>query len=98
MPQIWVTYDELAGLFDCEPLTARAIVMRMKLDRRKSRDGNTRVKLSAALNEMFFTKLFGRWIDQELQACAGDLRALRENMAARGASTAAQVRHGRLSR
>jgi hypothetical protein len=64
-------------------MTARSIIIQMKLDRRKSHDGNTRVKLDARLNEMFFDKLICHWIDQELQACAGDLRVVRDKMTAR---------------
>jgi len=97
MPQIWMTYDELAALFECEATTAQATVIEMKLDRRKSRDGNTRVKLDPRLSEMFFDKLLCRWIDLELQACAGDLRAVRDKMAARQESTVAQVRRSQIA-
>ena len=45
MPQIWMTYDEIAGLLGCEPDEARAQAVHRSLDRKKSRDGLTRVKL-----------------------------------------------------
>jgi hypothetical protein len=61
MPQIWMTYDELAFLFECEPAAARDIILEMNLDRRKSRDGHTRVKLDASLNALFLDKLFAHW-------------------------------------
>jgi hypothetical protein len=49
MPQIWMTYDELATLSGCSAAEARMQAMHLSLDRRKSRDGNTRVKLNLAL-------------------------------------------------
>ncbi|WP_375790911.1 hypothetical protein ACE102_35105 [Bradyrhizobium sp. vgs-9] len=49
MPQIWMTYDELATLNGCSADEARMQAMHLSLDRRKSRDGNTRVKLNLAL-------------------------------------------------
>jgi len=54
MPQIWMTYDELATLNGCSAAEARMQAMHLSLDRRKSRDGNTRVKLNLALMARFF--------------------------------------------
>ncbi|OPY94045.1 hypothetical protein A5906_15260 [Bradyrhizobium sacchari] len=54
MPQIWMTYDELATLNGCSTAEARQQALHLSLDRRKSRDGNTRVKLNAALMGRFF--------------------------------------------
>lgn len=54
MPQIWMTYDELATLSCCSAAEARMQAMHLSLDRRKSRDGNTRVKLNLALMARFF--------------------------------------------
>jgi hypothetical protein len=45
MPQIWMTYGEIAGLLGCEPDEARAQAVYRSLDRKRSRDGLTRVKL-----------------------------------------------------
>lgn len=53
MPQIWMTYDELATLSGCSAAEARMQAMHLSLDRRKSRDGNTRVKLNLALMARF---------------------------------------------
>ena len=39
MPQIWLTYDELAALMNCNPARAREAAIAFRLDRRKSRDG-----------------------------------------------------------
>jgi len=54
MPQIWMTYDELATLSGCSAAEARLQAQQLSLDRRKSRDGNTRVKLNLALTGRFF--------------------------------------------
>ncbi|MBR0963663.1 hypothetical protein JQ554_06070 [Bradyrhizobium diazoefficiens] len=54
MPQIWMTYDELAALNGCSAAEARMQALHLSLDRRKSRDGNTRVKLNLVLMARFF--------------------------------------------
>ncbi|RXT47735.1 hypothetical protein [Bradyrhizobium betae] len=54
MPQIWMTYEELATLGGCSAAEARMQAMHLSLDRRRSRDGNTRVKLNLALMARFF--------------------------------------------
>ncbi|WP_262049107.1 hypothetical protein [Bradyrhizobium sp. Bra78] len=54
MPQIWMTYDEFATLSGCDAAEARVQALHLSLDRRKSRDGNTRVKLTPALMARFF--------------------------------------------
>ena len=83
MPQIWLTYEELAVLMDCDPAAARSAASAIQLDRRKSRDGNTRAKLSPLLTEAFLDGVLRQRFDQEIAACAGDLRAMRERMTAR---------------
>jgi hypothetical protein len=57
MPQIWMTYDELAALVGCSPADARLRVNHLSLDRKKSRDGITRIKLNLALTAKFFDKI-----------------------------------------
>ncbi|EIG58478.1 hypothetical protein FXB41_30000 [Bradyrhizobium canariense] len=57
MAQIWMTYDELAGLSGCTPAEARMRAIHLSLDRRKSRDGATRVKLDLALTAKFFASV-----------------------------------------
>jgi hypothetical protein len=54
MPQVWMTYEELATLGGCSAPEARMQALHLSLDRRKSRDGCTRVKLSPALMARFF--------------------------------------------
>jgi hypothetical protein len=49
-----MTYDELATLSGCSAAEARMQALHLSLDRRKSRDGNTRVKLNLALMARFF--------------------------------------------
>lgn len=83
MPQIWLTYDELAALIDCDPAEARGTAAAIPLDRRKSRDGQTRVKLDASLTEMFLDGALQQRIGQDLAACASDLQTMHERMARR---------------
>ena len=83
VPQIWLTYDELATLIDCDPAGARGAAAAIRLDRRKSRDGYTRAKLTPSLAEAFLQGILRQRLEQEIAACAGDLRAMRERMAAR---------------
>jgi hypothetical protein len=86
VPQIWLTYEELAALMDCDPAAARGAALAIRLDRRKSRDGNTRAKLSPSLTEAFLDGVLRQRLDQEIAACAGDLHAMRERMTARVAA------------
>jgi hypothetical protein len=88
VPQFWLTYDELAVLMDCDAATARSTAAAIPLDRRRSRDGLTRAKLNAALSEIFLEQLMRRLLDREVAACADDLRAMHETMAAQPAATA----------
>lgn len=57
MPQIWMTYDELGALCGCGAWEARDLAINLTLDRRKSRDGTTRVKLDLALTAKFFASV-----------------------------------------
>ena len=57
MPQIWMTYDELGALCGCGAMEARDRAIHLSLDRRKSRDGMTRVKLDPALMVEFFASV-----------------------------------------
>ncbi|TYO62858.1 hypothetical protein FXV83_30480 [Bradyrhizobium hipponense] len=79
MPQIWMTYDELATLSDCTPAEARMRAIHLSLDRRKSRDGATRVKLDLALTAKFFASV--RDADFDLDSAIGALRATHRQMA-----------------
>jgi hypothetical protein len=57
MPQIWMTYEELAGMLDCTVMEAREIVHLERLDRKISRDGKKRAKLSITMIGMFIERL-----------------------------------------
>jgi hypothetical protein len=92
VPQIWLTYDELAALMDCDPAGARGAALAIQLDRRKSRDGQTRAKLTASLTEAFLDRELRQRLEREIVACAGDLRAMRERMAAHSAVAAPKSR------
>ena len=81
MPQIWLTYDELATWMNCGPAEARVAAMAIGLDRRKSRDGQTRAKLSRPLAEAFLNGILRQRLEREIAACAGDLRTMHERMA-----------------
>jgi hypothetical protein len=49
-----MTYDEIAGMLDCSVVQARERVVQRQLDRKVSRDGKTRAKLSVELIGVFF--------------------------------------------
>ncbi|QQN61942.1 hypothetical protein JIR23_20255 [Bradyrhizobium diazoefficiens] len=88
MPQIWLTYDELAALVDCDPAMVRGTASAMPLDRRKSRDGQTRVKLDAALTKMFLDAASKQRIERDIATSVSDLRTMHERMAERSVATA----------
>lgn len=87
MPQIWMTYDELATLSGCSAAEARVQALHLSLDRRKSRDGNTRVKLSPALMGRFFETV--REAEFDLDDAITALRETHRQMS--GVLTADQV-------
>jgi hypothetical protein len=82
VPQIWMTYDELGGLMNCDAVAARAKASSMFLDRRRSHDGYTRIKLDAKLTEIFLDRVVRHWNDSQIATCAADLFAVRGQMAA----------------
>lgn len=81
MPQIWMTYGELAGLLGCGWDEARDRIRRDGLDRRKSRDGRMRVKLSLELAGLFIAKLKGEMQSQTLDEAVDSLRGVHAAMA-----------------
>lgn len=72
MPQIWMTYDELASLLECSSEHASDRAHKERLDRKKSHDGNTRVKLNLALIGLFVARI--RAMDQPLEQAIADMR------------------------
>jgi hypothetical protein len=79
MPQIWMTYDEIADLVGCGAHEAREHSIAQELDHKKSRDGLTRVKLDLPLVTMFIAKI--RATDSALDEATRKLREIRNNMA-----------------
>ncbi|QPF90304.1 hypothetical protein [Bradyrhizobium commune] len=79
MPQIWMTYDELATLCDCSSSEARLRAIHLSLDRKKSRDGATRVKLDLALTAKFLSSV--READIDLDGAIEALQATHRQMA-----------------
>jgi hypothetical protein len=77
MPQIWMTYDEVAGLLGCGLDEARRRVQHERLDCKKSRDGRTRVKLGLAWVGLFIERL--KCIDP-IDRAIHDLRAIHDVM------------------
>jgi hypothetical protein len=92
MPQIWMTYDELATLSGCTAAEARLQALQLSLDRRKSRDGNTRVKLSPALMGRFFETI--RETDPALDDAIAALRETHRQMSGILAAEQETLRRG----
>lgn len=59
MPQIWMTYEELAALLDCTVMEACERVHLERLDRKISRDGQRRAKLSLEMIGIFIDRIKG---------------------------------------
>src|SRR5882757_11405759 len=78
MPQIWMTYREMADLLGCDADTARAEAIRRSLDRKKSRDGMTRAKLDPELSARFVAAI--RETDPALDRAIRDLRGVGDAM------------------
>ena len=57
MPQIWMTYEELAGMLDCTAMEARERANFERLDRKISRDGKKRAKLNLAMTIIFIEQI-----------------------------------------
>ena len=79
MPQIWMTYDEIAGLLGCSADAARAKAVYRSLDRKKSRDGLTRVKLDSEWTAHFVTAI--RETDPALDEAVRGLQTIHGQMA-----------------
>lgn len=92
MPQIWMTYDELGALCGCGALEAREQAVHLSLDRRKSRDGTTRVKLDPLLTAKFLASV--RDADVDLDCAIEALRDTHRQMAERLAPSGLHSRRG----
>lgn len=78
MPQIWMTHGELAALLDCSVADARAHAIHLSLDRKRSRDGFTRVKLNMALTVAFVARI--RESDFDIDGAIEQLRKTHAEM------------------
>jgi hypothetical protein len=72
MPQIWMTYEELAEMLDCTVMDVRERVQLECLDRKISRDGKKRAKLSMAMVGIFLERV--KTIDSVADLAVSDLR------------------------
>jgi hypothetical protein len=78
MPQIWMTYREIADMLDCDADMARISTIQRALDRKKSRDGLTRVKLDPELTAKFIEVI--RDADADLDRAIHELRGMHQEM------------------
>ncbi|WP_426441585.1 hypothetical protein [Bradyrhizobium genosp. P] len=78
MPQIWMTYHEIAEMLGCDAETARAATIQRALDRKKSCDGMTRAKLDPELMARFIAAI--RNADPAMDQAVHDLRNMHEMM------------------
>jgi hypothetical protein len=90
MPQIWMTYEELAGMMDCTVMEARDRVHFERLDRKISRDGAKRAKLNAAMTGIFIQRI--RTSAVAMDQAVDDLRAVHGLMKQESDSLPHQVR------
>jgi hypothetical protein len=72
LPQIWMTYEELAGMLDCSVAAAQERAHVEQLDRKISRDGNRRAKLNASLVAIFVARI--KLMDPSMDQAVEELR------------------------
>src|ERR1700730_14610087 len=72
MPQIWMTYEELASMLDCTVMEARGRVYLERLDPKLIRDGKKRARLILAMIGIFIEQL--KTIDHAMDRSVDDLR------------------------
>jgi hypothetical protein len=80
MPQIWMTYKELADLYGCDTSVAREKVIANDWTRRRSRDGQTRVKLVPAAVDFFLQRVVEQYALTHIPKAICDLHALHDEM------------------
>jgi ribosomal protein L20 len=86
MPQIWMTYSEIAALLGCDADDARVQAMLRSLDRKKSRDGLTRVKLDLLWMARFYATV--RDADVMLDRAIRELQIVHTDMNREGGEVA----------
>lgn len=92
MPQIWMTYQELGKLCGFGADEARLQAQQLLLDRRRSRDGHTRVKLNAMLTICFIETIRKSEFDSDEAVAA--LRDTHREMARGFSPRSAAFRRG----
>lgn len=81
MPQIWMTYEEVADLLDCGGDEVLTRVRDERLDCKISHDGHKRVKLNLALTGLFLDRV--RATALPLDRAVANLRQMHNLMAGR---------------
>ena len=61
MPQLWLTFEEIADLFFCDPASARRRVIANQWERRRYGDGLTRALLPSEFAHEFMLRCSGRY-------------------------------------
>jgi hypothetical protein len=82
MPQIWMTYREIAELLGCDADEARNQVVQRSLDRKRSRDGFTRAKLDTFWMAKFYATI--RNAEVALDQAIRDLKIVHTEMSREG--------------
>ena len=90
MPQIWMTYEELAEMLNCTVMEARDRTYFERLDRKISRDGEKRAKLNAAMTGIFIERI--KTSALAMDQAVDDLRTVHVRMKQEGNGTPHQVR------
>lgn len=65
MPQLWLTYGELAGELECDVEQARSVSISAGWTRKHSGDGLTRVMMPPHMMERFFLRAASREMVRE---------------------------------
>ncbi len=78
MPQLWLTYQELADELSCTPDEARSVALDQDWTRKRSRDGYSRVLLPRDLMHAYFAGAAKRnaTVDAEADTMIGLLRSV----------------------
>lgn len=84
MPQIWLSYPELAAFLECAVDDARPAAINEGLTRRRCRDGLTRVKLTPADAERYMRSCIeaSTQIDHQVDALRAILEEARQEPSA----------------
>jgi hypothetical protein len=90
MPQIWMTYEELAEMLDWTVMEARDRAHFERLDRKISRDGEKRAKLNAAMTGIFIERI--KTSALAMDQAVDDLRTVHVRMKQECNGTPHQVR------